>query len=62
MRTPGEGGFEKIGNIWYVTYYNLQGQQVRRSSKSPLKSVAIEMLNKPKEDLGRELSQASAAN
>ena len=53
MRTPGEGGFEKIGNIWYVTYYNLQGQQVRRSSKSPLKSVAIEMLNKPKEDLGR---------
>lgn len=36
-----------------MTYYNLQGKQLRRSSKSPLRSVAIEMLKKAKEDLGR---------
>lgn len=45
MRMQGEGGLEKIGNIWYFTYYNLQGRQVRRSSKSPLKSLAVEMLD-----------------
>jgi hypothetical protein len=44
MRTHGEGGLEKIGHIWYFTFYNLNGKQVRRSSKSPIKSVAIEML------------------
>jgi|ERR1700722_370170 len=51
MRTHGEGGLEKIGHIWYFTFYNLNGKQVRRSSKSPLKSVAIEMLQKAQEEL-----------
>jgi integrase len=51
MRTRGEGGLEKIGDIWYFTFYNLNGKQVRRSSKSPLKSVAIEMLQKAQEEL-----------
>ncbi|MCU1314941.1 MAG: hypothetical protein JWN63_263 [Candidatus Acidoferrum typicum] len=44
MRTRGEGGLEKIGHVWYFTFYNLKGKQVRRSSKSRLKAVAIEML------------------
>jgi hypothetical protein len=44
MRTRGEGGLEQIGEIWYFTFYNLKGKQVRRSSKSKLKSVAIAML------------------
>jgi integrase len=51
MRTRGEGGLEKIGDIWYFTFYNLNGKQVRRSSKSKLKSVAIEMLHKAQEEL-----------
>jgi len=51
MRTRSEGGLEKIGNVWYLTYYNLQGKQVRRSSKSPLKSVAIEKLKQAQEEL-----------
>src|SRR5713226_9862730 len=51
MRTHGEGGLEKIGHIWYFTFYNLNGKQTRRSSKSPLKSVAIEMLQKAQEEL-----------
>jgi hypothetical protein len=51
MRTPGEGGLEKIGHIWYYTFYNLNGKQVRRSSKSPLKSVALEMLLKAQAEL-----------
>ena len=29
MRTRGEGGLEKIGHIWYFTFYNLKGKQVR---------------------------------
>src|SRR5260370_41633526 len=53
MRTPGEGGLEKIGHIWYYTFYNLNGKQVRRSSKSPLKSVALEMLLKAQAELRR---------
>jgi len=36
MRTRGEGGLEKIGHIWYFTFCNLNGKQVRRSSKSHL--------------------------
>src|SRR6266566_4500778 len=44
MRTRGEGGLEKIGHIWYFTFCNLNGKQVRRSSKSHLKSVEIEKL------------------
>lgn len=54
-----EGGLEKIENIWYVTYYNLQGRQVRRSSKSRLKSVAIEMLKNAKAELGRGIEPNS---
>jgi len=51
MRTPGEGGLERIGQIWYYTFYNLNGKQVRRSSKSPLKSVALEMLLRAQAEL-----------
>ncbi len=51
MRTRSGGGLEKIGRIWYFTFCNLNGKQVRRSSKSPLKSVAIEMLQKAQEEL-----------
>jgi integrase len=50
QRNRGEGGLERIGCIWYYTFYNLQGKQIRRSSKSPLKSVAIEELRKTKEE------------
>jgi hypothetical protein len=46
QRSHGEGGIEKIRGVYYFTYYNLNGKQVRRSSKSKLKSVAIEMLQK----------------
>jgi integrase len=51
MRTKGEGGLEHIGGIWYFTYYDLNGRQVRRSSKSKLKSVAMSMLLAAKEEL-----------
>ena len=50
-RSRGEGGIEKIKNIYYFTYYNLNGIQVRRSSKSKLKSVAIEMVRQAQERL-----------
>ena len=51
MRTRGEGGLEKIGDIWYFSFYNLNGKQVRRSSKSSLKSVAIAKLQAVREAL-----------
>ena len=50
-RNSGEGGIEKIGNVYYYSFYDLNGKQVRRSSKSKLKSVAIEMLQKAREQL-----------
>src|ERR1019366_2877286 len=53
QRNRGEGGLERIGRIWYYTFYNLQGRQIRRSSKSSLKSVAIEELRKAKEELAK---------
>ena len=53
MRTRGGGGLERIGKIWYYSYYDLRGKQVRRSSESQLKSVALEMLRQTKEELGR---------
>jgi len=53
MRTRGGGGLERIGKIWYYSYYDLRGKQVRRSSKSQLKSVALEMLRQTKEELGK---------
>lgn len=53
MRTRGEGGLEKIGGIWYFSYINLNGKQVRRSSRSKLKQVAVEMLRKAKEELAK---------
>src|SRR5215469_125273 len=58
MRTRGEGGLERIGNIWYYTYYDLRGKQVRRSSKSQLKSVALEMLRQAGEGLGKGIEPA----
>ena len=60
MRTRGEGGLEKIGDIWYFTFYNLKANQVRRSSKSKLKSVAIEMLHRAQEELRRGVEPSSA--
>src|SRR6266699_1095446 len=60
MRTRGEGGLEKIGHIWYFTFYNLKGKQMRRSSKSRLKSVAIEMLQQAQKDLRKGTEPASA--
>src|SRR5205807_4997938 len=60
MRTRGEGGLEKIGHIWYFTFYNLKGKQMRRSSKSRLKSVAIEMLHQAQKDLRKGTEPASA--
>ena len=60
MRTHGEGGLEKIGHIWYFTFYNLNGKQVRRSSKSPIKSVAIEMFQKAQEELRKGIAPTSA--
>src|SRR5436853_4290582 len=59
MRTHGEGGLEKIGHIWYFTFYNLNEKQVRRSSKSPIKSVAIEMLQKAQEELRKGIAPTS---
>jgi integrase len=53
QRNRGEGGLERIGRIWYYTFYDLKGKQIRRSSKSPLKSVAIEELRKTKEELAK---------
>jgi hypothetical protein len=50
-RDRGEGGIEKIGEVYYYSFYNLNGKQVRRSSKSKLKSVAIEMLRDAREQL-----------
>ncbi len=52
-RNRGEGGIEQIGKIWYFTYYDLRGRHVRKSSKSPLKSVAVEELRKAKEKLAK---------
>jgi len=52
-RSRGDGGIEKIGRFYHFTYYNLNGKQVRRSSKSKLKSVAIEMLRQAREQLGK---------
>ena len=60
MRTRGEGGLEKIGHIWYFTFYNLNGKQVRRSSKSRLKSVAIEKLQQAQKELRKGTEPASA--
>src|SRR5882762_11739345 len=60
MRTHGEGGLEKIGHIWYFTFYNLNGKQVRRSSKSRLKSVAIEKLQQAQKELRKGTEPASA--
>src|SRR5258708_26009395 len=59
-RSRGDGGIEKIGEIYYFTYYNLNGRQVRRSSKSKLKSVAIEMLQKAQEELRKGVETGSA--
>src|SRR5437016_9384345 len=56
MRTRGEGGLEKIGDIWYFSYINLNGKQVRRSSGSKLKQVAVEMLRKAKEELAKGIA------
>jgi integrase len=60
MRTRGEGGLEKIGDIWYFSFYNLNGKQVRRSSRSPLKSVAIAKLQKAQDALRKGHEPASA--
>lgn len=49
-----------IGDIWYFTFYNLQAKQVRRSSKSKLKSVAIEMLQQAQEELRKGVEPSSA--
>lgn len=56
MRTRGEGGLEKIGGIWYVSYINPNGKQVRRSSRSKLKQVAVEMLRKAREELAKGIA------
>ena len=56
MRTRGEGGLEKIGGIWYFSYIDLNGKQVRRSSRSKLKQVAVEMLRKAKEELAKGIA------
>jgi hypothetical protein len=56
VRTRGEGGLEKIGGIWYFSYINLNGKQVRRSSRSKLKQVAVEMLRKAKEELAKGIA------
>ncbi len=60
MRMRGDGGLEKIGHIWYFTFYNLNGKQVRRSSKSRLKSVAIEMLQQAQKELRKGAEPTSA--
>jgi hypothetical protein len=60
QRSHGDGGIEKIGEIYYFTYYNLNRKQVRRSSKSTLKSVAIEMLQKAHEELRKGAEPGSA--
>lgn len=52
-RNPGEGGIERIGDIYYYSFYDLRGKHIRRSSKSPLKSVAVEELRKAKEKLAK---------
>ena len=57
MRTRGEGGLEKIGHIWYFTFYNLKGKQMRRSSKSRLKSVELKCSNRRKKIYGKEPSR-----
>lgn len=56
MRTRGESGLEKIDNIWYFSYINLNGKQIRRSSRSKLKQVAVEMLRKAKEELAKGIA------
>ena len=60
MRARGEGGLEKIGHIWYFTFCNLNGKQVRRSSKSHLKSVEIEKLQQAQKELRKGTEPASA--
>ncbi len=60
MRTRGEGGLEKIGHVWYFTFYNLKGKQVRRSSKSRLKAVAVEMLQQAQKELRKGAEPTSA--
>ena len=60
QRSHGDGGIEKIGETYYFTFYNLNGKQVRRSSKSKLKSVAIEMLQKTQEELRKGVEPGSA--
>ena len=60
QRNHGDGGIEKIGQIYYFTYYNRNGKQVRRSSRSKLKSVAIEMLQKSREELRKGIEPGSA--
>jgi integrase len=58
-RNRGEGGIEKIGNIYYYSFYDLNGKQVRRSSKSKLKAVAIEMLQDAREQLRQGIEVSS---
>ncbi len=62
MRTRGEGGLERIGDIWYFSYINLNGKQVRRSSRSKLKQVAVEMLRKAKEELAKGIAPVDTRN
>jgi integrase len=59
MRTKGEGGLLKIGDTWYFSFYDLNGKQVRRSSKSPLKSVALTMLQAAQEELRKGTTPTS---
>jgi integrase len=58
-RNRGEGGIEKIGRIYYYTFWDLRGRHIRKSSKSPLKSVAIEELRKAKEKLAKGIAPES---
>src|SRR5207244_13125789 len=60
MRSLNEVELEKIGHISKYTFYNLKGKQMRRSSNSHLKSVAIEMLQHAQKDLRKGTEPASA--
>jgi len=44
-RQRGEGRIWQIGRIWWIQYY-VHGRQVRESSRSPTKSVALKRLKK----------------
>jgi integrase len=58
-RERGDGGLQKFGNNYYMTYY-LNGRQIREKTGTPHKSVAREMLKVRMAELGKGLNPVEA--